>query len=281
MNIILSWPKLFVFMALLFIAQLFSYIVTLLIFKMKLVATILNFGAYASVMLVQFLFLNLAYLVIVLYLPKILKFKYNNAGQLFRKDWLWIFWILVVALGFSFQIVGSELENIMAEFTGRNNISVRMIHELARLQGMPGFFLAVFFLAVCPPLFEEIFFRHIMQNGLKLKYGANIAIVITSLIFAAIHMNVSTMPSIFLLSLVLGLLYEEYNLLASMVLHSSVNLSVVILNRMDNPPQGLNIDNAVAFERIDSGLLLLSSLVFFLCVYFIFRGNMKILPPKY
>jgi membrane protease YdiL (CAAX protease family) len=109
----------------------------------------------------------------------------------------------------------------------------------------------VFFAAVSAPVLEEIFFRGLMQTalieqgwGLVPRQVAEVghrptagqrwgAIVLTSVVFAAVHGSVEQGVVLFVLSLGLGYVYERTgNLWAPIVLHAvfnGVNLAMVKL----------------------------------------------------
>ncbi|MEG0037325.1 MAG: CPBP family intramembrane glutamic endopeptidase [Victivallaceae bacterium] len=86
------------------------------------------------------------------------------------------------------------------------------------------------------PFTEELLFRGFLQSWLR-KKGRTFAIITTSLIFAGLHFSPSQadgnfilIPSLFLVSLFLGLVYEkEKNLLAPYLLHALFNLSHALM----------------------------------------------------
>ena len=59
------------------------------------------------------------------------------------------------------------------------------------------------------PLVEEIFFRGFLYTGLREKYGWIPAALISSALFAAVHLRPITMPPIFLLGLIFAYLYQR------------------------------------------------------------------------
>ncbi|MEI7729230.1 MAG: type II CAAX endopeptidase family protein [Verrucomicrobiota bacterium] len=77
---------------------------------------------------------------------------------------------------------------------------------------------------VLAPLVEEIFFRGILYHAVKRMGYPRMAIWSTTLLFAAIHGNLMTLPPLFMLAMVLTWLYEVTdNLLAPVLLHSLFN----------------------------------------------------------
>lgn len=98
------------------------------------------------------------------------------------------------------------------------------------------FTLAVLSIVILAPLVEETLFRGFLQTYIRQHLGSRQAILITSVCFSLFHYsagqglgNVSIIPSLFILALFLGFLYEKQgSILASMLLHASFNAVSVI-----------------------------------------------------
>ena len=95
--------------------------------------------------------------------------------------------------------------------------------------------LAVLNAVLLAPLFEELLFRGHLQTAIGMRlHSRGAAIVITSLLFASIH-ETWMMPPIFVLSLMLGYVYERTNSLwVSILLHvafNSVSTAIFLLVR--------------------------------------------------
>ena len=111
---------------------------------------------------------------------------------------------------------------------------IRYIRSLPIDSGL--FWLAMFLVAGAIPLAEELLFRGYLQSWLLGKLGAFWSILITSLIFAAIHfteeqaeLNLQILPSLFALSLLLGFLYEQrQSLWAPIGLHAAFNTASLL-----------------------------------------------------
>ena len=77
---------------------------------------------------------------------------------------------------------------------------------------------------VVAPLGEELLFRGILYPTIKQAGFSRLALWVTSLAFAAIHLNAVTFAPLFVLSVLLILLYEKTNnLVAPIVAHSVFN----------------------------------------------------------
>ncbi len=90
------------------------------------------------------------------------------------------------------------------------------------------------------PVAEEILFRGILYPWLKQKGIPGVALVGTSLLFAAMHLNLVTFIPLFALALVLTFLYEwTNNLLAPITAHALFNgLNFAVLFMVEKQPLG-------------------------------------------
>lgn len=106
-------------------------------------------------------------------------------------------------------------------------------HDLLRmLADEPGAFVriaAVLTAVLAAPLFEELLFRGCIQGGLRRATGSPlVGIVVTSTLFASIHLA-WTIPPIFVLSLLFGVVYERTrNLWAVTIMHALFNAFSVL-----------------------------------------------------
>ena len=82
---------------------------------------------------------------------------------------------------------------------------------------------------IISPVFEELFFRGIIQKMLHEKQKWYIAILISSLLFTGFHTNLDNYYSLFIFSLISGYLFFKYNSLKSSILfHFSSNLLIFL-----------------------------------------------------
>jgi membrane protease YdiL (CAAX protease family) len=94
------------------------------------------------------------------------------------------------------------------------------------LEQQPAWSLLFLFLlaVVVAPLVEEILFRGILLTVLVKRIGTGLAVVISSLIFAGIHMHLPSFFPLFTLAVALSLLYiYSGSLWPSVILHSVFN----------------------------------------------------------
>jgi len=67
--------------------------------------------------------------------------------------------------------------------------------------------ISIFSVIIVAPIYEEIIFRGILLRGMAKKMNPNIAIVVSALLYAIVHMNIPQGINAFFLGLVLGFIY--------------------------------------------------------------------------
>lgn len=84
------------------------------------------------------------------------------------------------------------------------------------------------FVAVLGPIFEEIFFRGFAYTALRARFGVTVAMIVTALVFSALHLSLTAFLPIFFLGLYLAYLYERTgSLVPSMTAHVLHNVIMV------------------------------------------------------
>ena len=89
--------------------------------------------------------------------------------------------------------------------------------------------------AVFGPIIEEIFFRGVMYNAVKRKFGVFVGILITSVLFSFLHTHAMTyflvgFIPIMILGMALAYLYEKTgSLIPSITLHIMNNMGSVVM----------------------------------------------------
>jgi len=90
--------------------------------------------------------------------------------------------------------------------------------------GVGGLLLALLLGAVVAPVAEEIFFRGFLYGGMRNLWGVGWGLVVSSVVFALVHLTPGVLVPIFVIGLVLAYLYERTeSLWPSIVLHALVN----------------------------------------------------------
>jgi membrane protease YdiL (CAAX protease family) len=131
------------------------------------------------------------------------------------------------------------------------------IREQFVLIGSNNLFLGFWSIVVFAPIFEELIFRGIMLDGLLQKYKPAKSIIISSFIFAIIHINPKQVVNAFLIGLFLGWsYYKTRNILIPIFIHSVNNLIAFIwMNILKNGIQQQSI--AETFNGISNYIILL------------------------
>lgn len=97
-----------------------------------------------------------------------------------------------------------------------------------------GFGVIVFGICLMPAIWEEIAFRGLIQTSLSKRFGKWEAILITSAMFAIIHISAFSWPYLFLLGITLGLIrWHSQSLWPAMVMHFLHNLVVISYEHFD------------------------------------------------
>lgn len=90
--------------------------------------------------------------------------------------------------------------------------------------------LALISSGIVGPIYEEILFRYLLYNRLKKNYSIRKSILITTTIFALIHLSPIKILYAFLLGLIINIAYEKYqNILAPILIHIAANTIVIFL----------------------------------------------------
>lgn len=78
---------------------------------------------------------------------------------------------------------------------------------------------------ILAPIIEEILMRGFLLDGLSVKYGKVIALIVSALLFALLHFNMVQTLSAFICGIILGLLYlHTRSILCCMLTHIGYNL---------------------------------------------------------
>ncbi|MPQ30443.1 CPBP family intramembrane metalloprotease [Clostridium estertheticum] len=82
--------------------------------------------------------------------------------------------------------------------------------------------------AVIAPIYEEVIFRGILLKGMANKMNPNLALIISALIFALVHMNIPQGINAFLLGLIIGAIYLSSNSIYLCIFAHFINNSAAI-----------------------------------------------------
>lgn len=124
--------------------------------------------------------------------------------------------------------------------------------------------------ALIAPLFEEIFFRGMIQRGLMERYGAMKAIWVASLIFGLIHMIPVQIVAATGMGLALGwIYYKTKSLWLPIILHTLNNALAFVMMRGLTDSDSLSMRADIGNDGIVVGIILLSVLIAFMSYRFL------------
>jgi membrane protease YdiL (CAAX protease family) len=143
-----------------------------------------------------------------------------------------------------------------------------MFNGLLGQRGTAGFVLAMLVVAVIPALGEELFFRSVLQRLFQSWIGKHVGIILTAIIFSAIHVEFSGfLPRLFL-GLLLGYVFFWTNNLWYPIAIHFVNNAFVVIAAHSVPPDELDVDEIGTPEMI---FAVLGTVVFAGILYFFYR----------
>ena len=87
---------------------------------------------------------------------------------------------------------------------------------------------------IIAPIQEEFVNRGIILNGLSKKYSSKVALIVSSLIFAAMHMNIPQGINAFLLGLILGYIYLKTKSIFLSILCHTINNMLAFMPDIDS-----------------------------------------------
>jgi membrane protease YdiL (CAAX protease family) len=119
----------------------------------------------------------------------------------------------------------------------------KQVAVIARMDGFGDYLLSVFVIALLPAIFEETLFRGGLQNLFSRWFKMPIlAIIITSIIFSAIHLSYLGFMSRFALGFVLGwLYYRTGNIWLNIIAHFFNNaVAVTVLYVTSKPGEAID-----------------------------------------
>jgi uncharacterized protein len=116
------------------------------------------------------------------------------------------------------QLLGLPMENPQLEFLAPEGFTWTGLIGMILLGG----------LAV--PFAEELFFRGVLYNFLRERWGVWPGVLISSLIFGAVHGHIAVAGTAFVLGIILGLIYEySRSMWAPVFVHAINNSAKIVL----------------------------------------------------
>lgn len=187
----------------------------------------------------SFLIILITAIIFIPILYKVFK-KYKTKNNFKLKD-IFIPITLGITISLIYNIILFYLNNL---FNFTNNFEISSIPIIVQIicSGIFG------------PIFEELVFRGIVYNKLKTFNKKNIAIILTSIIFALFHTDIINAIYAFIVSFVLIYLYDKYKTLkAPIIMHMALNITIILM-------LNLIVNNYIIFNLY---LLIISIIILF------------------
>ena len=172
----------------------------------------------------------------LLFIPAILWSRICNGGKFiwlgfnkYLNGYQVLFGFLIIfAAGVAAAPLVDLTKNILTHFPSLNSMAFQMEKEynmqvlaLSHLKNWPEYIAGLFIMAFFPAMFEEVFFRGVLQNlFVKWLRSPWMGIIITSIIFSLIHLSIYLFFSRLLLGVALGLMfYYTKNIWVNIIAH--------------------------------------------------------------
>lgn len=137
-------------------------------------------------------------------------------------------------------------EKMRIYFKGLEDTYMKQVLVLSHMSGIPDLLFSLLVMALAPAIFEEVFFRGGLQQMMTKATGkAVVSIVVTSLIFSAIHFSFYGFLSRFALSIVLGILFVESKNIWVPILAHFLNNAVAVIQIYILKMQGKSIEDSL------------------------------------
>jgi membrane protease YdiL (CAAX protease family) len=129
---------------------------------------------------------------------------------------------------------------MFAKFKAAEDDYEAQIKIIGKMENFPEFLFSLFMLAILPAVFEEVMFRGAIQNLFSRWWGMPIiAILVTSILFSAVHFSYLGFLSRAALGFVLGwMYYRTGNLWLPIIAHgvnNAVALTALYITKKNNP----------------------------------------------
>lgn len=163
---------------------------------------------------------------LIFYLLKVRRLPLLRVFGLKKGPPLQVFLQSLAGLGFCVIAVfaGAALSLAVKAGLGRELSPQPMVKMLTETQDMTFVILAVFTAAVAAPVLEEMFFRGFFFGVGRQYLGTTGAVIVTSLLFGVVHVNLLSFIPLSLIGAVFALAYHKSgNLLVPMFIHAFFN----------------------------------------------------------
>ncbi len=163
-----------------------------------------------------------------------------------------VYILAIVGLGCLSGLIMTGIEQLIKMPDGGMNTVNDMLYSGSII-------LSFITIVVLAPILEEIMFRGIIFNILNSKMNTWAAIIISALIFGAIHMNIIQGINAFILGLALAYIYSKtHNLYTCIWIHFINNLLSVITQKINYATSGSYVPDTVISIIIQSVIIVVA-----------------------
>jgi len=147
-----------------------------------------------------------------------------------RKHISTVYYLAVIAAGFGACIM---LNHLLA-ISGLTETYAESFEEVSSVLYQGHLLVELIGIGLIVPVAEELVFRVLTMGRMKEQMGANMAIVLSALLFAVSHGNILQGIFAFFIGLLLGYVYHRFqSMLAPILLHCAVNVTSVLMSETD------------------------------------------------
>jgi membrane protease YdiL (CAAX protease family) len=166
--------------------------------------------------------------IVYITLTKDLSMKLRDIGLVIRGN-LKRNILLGVATGVGLTCVDQGLDSVISFFIKTEWISHPFTEEVKTIKNYRELLFILFAGVILTPFVEEVFFRGFCYKLLISRYNKKAVIIISSLLFALVHVNPQWYLQSFICGIIFMLLYlNTESLLGPIIAHSTVNLFALL-----------------------------------------------------
>jgi hypothetical protein len=146
------------------------------------------------------------------------------------------FYLLALGLAFSLQVTAGVLYDAIVTKYPTSTEGARRLTQLFTRESAPGQLVLGSIIVALGPFLEEIFYRGALFLPLHKGHRANVAIFVTSLLFAAAHLEWQIVLPLATVGLAMGLIRSASgSLLPAIVLHAAFNGTTLLAGSVSDP----------------------------------------------
>ncbi len=152
---------------------------------------------------------------------------YSTKEEVIEKEGISIskkYYIYTIFIILVFRIVFDNSIGVFVDQVPVNESIEEAFNELFKYP-----ILAMISVCIVAPIYEEIIYRGIILKGLSIKYNDNLAVIVSALLFAVMHMNLHQGINAFFLGLVFGYLYLKTKSLYITIFAHFINNGIGII----------------------------------------------------